>query len=69
MFSEDDRKTKNWRSAKRLLRKTRNKRDRLLRKLERGNFDQKDKLQLMHDITDAKVQVSVLELRIGDKPE
>lgn len=69
MFTEEDRKTKNWRNAKRFLRKIRNKRDRLLKKLERGNFETKDKLQLMHDITDAKVQVSVLELRIGDKPE
>ena len=69
MFTEDNRKTKNWRSAKRMLRKARNKKVRLEKKLKDGRHTVKDKPMLKEELTDTKVHISVLELKIGDRPE
>lgn len=69
MFTKEDKMKKNWRSIKRALKKARNKRDRLLKRLEKGKYDKESLPELRTQITEAKVQVSVLELRVGDKPE
>lgn len=69
MFTEEEKKKKNWRAAKRKLTKARNKRDKLMKKLANEKYAAKDLQSLREAITDAKVDVATLELRIGDKPE
>jgi len=69
MFTDEEKKIKNWRNAKRILRKARNKRDRLVKKLAAGRYDASELTKLKNAVTNAKVRVSVLELKIGDKPE
>lgn len=69
MFTEQDRKMRNWRGALRKLEKARNKRDKLVKRLEAGKHDAKDSQSIKQQIVDLRVKISVLELRIGDKPE
>ena len=70
MFTNEEKRNKNWRSAKRALRKARNKVARLEKKLKGKRFEgDKQQADLKDQLTDARVLVSTLELRVGDKPE
>ena len=69
MFTDLDRRIKNWRSDKRTLRRLRNKRKKLERQLKNGRHTTADKPKLKEALANVKVQISVFELRVGDKPE
>jgi len=69
MFTEQDKKRKNWRSQKRALRKARGKVKRLKSQIANGRHIPSKLPALRVDLQDAEIKVSVLELKVGDKPE
>ena len=70
MFTEEDRKIKKWRNDKRKLKTARNKVKKIEKALKDHRYEgEHQKKELQAKLQDAKIRVSTLELRVGDKPE